>query len=58
MEGTTEASSGESRHFVGTMLCWYTCRGDRFDSGMVKMQLTSLGNVELYRQESVGRRAC
>ena len=27
-------------------------------SWMVKMQLTRLGNVELYRPESVGRRAC
>ena len=26
-------------------------------SGMVKMQLTQLGRFELYRQESVGRRA-
>ena len=26
-------------------------------SGLVKMQLTRLGTVELYRQESVGRRA-
>ena len=50
---------GESRHFVGTMLCLFTSRGDHFDTlEMVKMQLTRLGHVELYRIESAGRRAC
>ena len=33
---------------------WWSLR----HSGMVKMQLIRLGNVELYRPESAGRRAC
>ena len=33
---------------------WWSCR----HSGMVKMQLTRLGNVELCRPESAGRLAC
>ena len=52
----TREDERESRRFLRTRLWLCTSHGDRFDIGMLKMQLTKLGNVELYRQESVGRR--
>ena len=50
----TREDERESRRFVGTMLCVYTSRGDRFDTP----EWSRSGKVELYRPGSAGRRAC